>query len=118
MSVTCPSTCLTGNRCRRGRGGGPACCIRPKRRLVIVALGDGEVDPMGNEPILSGGAVIGRLTSGGYMFHVKQSVGLGYIRGEFANDLSVLEVEILGDRRPARVLMKPPYDPDGKRLRM
>jgi dimethylglycine dehydrogenase len=91
---------------------------QPKRRLAILAIADGEVDPMGNEPVLSGGETVGRLTSGGFGFHVEHSIGLGYIRSEFAVGSRTLEVEILGERRPARVLKEPPYDPDGKRLRM
>jgi dimethylglycine dehydrogenase len=90
----------------------------PMRRLAIFALGAGELDPMGNEPILAGGEVVGRLTSGGFAFHVKHSVGLGYVGSEFANESSALEVEILGERRTARILRDAPYDPEGKRLRM
>ncbi len=90
----------------------------PKRRLAIFAVGDGDVDPMGNEPILSGGEVVGRLTSAAYMFHVKHSGGLGYIRSDLVDESSRLEVEILGERRPARILKDAPYDPEGKRLRM
>ena len=90
----------------------------PKRRLAIFAVGDGDVDPMGNEPILSGGEVVGRLTSGAHMFHVKHSGGLGYIRSDLADEASKLEIEILGERRPARILKDAPYDPEGKRLRM
>jgi len=91
---------------------------QPNRQLAILALADGDTDPMGNEPILSGGEVVGRLTSGGFAFHAEHSIGLGYIRSEFANDSSKLEVEVLGERRAARVLTNAPYDPDGKRLRM
>ena len=91
---------------------------QPKRRLAISALGDCAVDPMGNEPILSEGEVVGRLTSGGFGFHVEHAIGLGYIRGEFANEPSGLEIEILGERRAARIMKEPPCDPDGKRLRI
>ena len=90
----------------------------PKRKLAIFAVGDGDVDPMGNEPILAGGEVVGRLTSGAYMFHVKHSGGLGYIRSDLVGEASKLEIEILGERRPARILKDAPYDPEGKRLRM
>jgi dimethylglycine dehydrogenase len=62
--------------------------------------------------------VVGRLTSGAYMFHVKHSGGLGYIRSDLADASRKLEIEILGERRPARILEQAPYDPDGKRLRM
>jgi dimethylglycine dehydrogenase len=88
---------------------------QPKRRLAIFALDPGEVDPMGNEPILKDGEVLGRLTSGGFGFNVKHAIGLGYIRSDIADEV---EIEILGERRRARILEEPPYDPDGKRLRM
>jgi glycine cleavage system aminomethyltransferase T len=29
-----------------------------------------------------------------------------------------LEIEILGERRPARLQMDPPFDPEAKRMRM
>jgi glycine cleavage system aminomethyltransferase T len=46
---------------------------------------------MGNEPIFSDGKVAGRLTSGGDMFHVKHSRGLGYIRSGLADPSRALE---------------------------
>ena len=52
------------------------------------------------------------------LFHVKQSGGLGYIRSDLADVSRALEIEILGERRPARILKDAPYDPDGQRLRM
>jgi dimethylglycine dehydrogenase len=90
----------------------------PERRLTIFALETGEVDPMGNEPILADGKVVGRLTSGGFGFHVKHPIGLGYVSSEIANGTNQVEIEILGERRPARILKDAPYDPEGKRLRM
>jgi dimethylglycine dehydrogenase len=90
----------------------------PRRTLAILKLDDGDVDPMGNEPILLDGEVVGRLTSGGYMFHVKHSGGLGYVRNDLADASRTLEIEILGERRAAHVLKEAPYDPEGKRLRM
>ena len=90
----------------------------PKRKLAIFAVGDGDVDPIGTEPMLTGDEVIGRLTSGADMFHVKHSGGLGYIRSDLADVSRALEIEILGERRPAHILKDAPYDPDGQRLRM
>jgi dimethylglycine dehydrogenase len=88
---------------------------QPKRRLALFALGPGDVDPMGNEPVLANGELVGRLTSGGFGFHVKHPIGLGYVRSDVADQV---EIEILGERRSARILVEPPYDPAGKRLRM
>ncbi|HSE73763.1 MAG TPA: aminomethyltransferase family protein, partial [Dongiaceae bacterium] len=88
---------------------------QPKRRLALFALDPGDVDPMGNEPVLANGELVGRLTSGGFGFHVKHPIGLGYVRSDVADQV---EIEILGERRSARILGEPPYDPPGKRLRM
>jgi dimethylglycine dehydrogenase len=57
-------------------------------------------------------------SSGGYMFHVKHSGGFGYVRSDLADASRALEIEILGERKPARIFEQAPYDPDGKRLRM
>ena len=88
---------------------------QPKRRLALFALDPGDVDPMGNEPVLANGKVVGRLTSGGFGFHVEHPIGLGYVRSEVADQV---EIEILGERRRARILEEPPYDPEGRRLRI
>jgi dimethylglycine dehydrogenase len=90
----------------------------PKRRFTIFALEDGAVDPMGNEPVLFNGKAVGRLTSGGYGYHVGHAIGIGYVTRDVAEGGGAVEIEILGERRAARVLKQPPFDPEGKRLRM
>ncbi|HEX6119608.1 MAG TPA: glycine cleavage T C-terminal barrel domain-containing protein [Dongiaceae bacterium] len=89
----------------------------PKRQLAIFAFGPGEVDPIGNEPILANGEVVGRLSSAGFGYHVDHAIGLGYVRREIAGAAGPVEIEILGERRAARILANAPYDPAGKRLR-
>ena len=44
-------------------------------RDVSFALEEGKLDPMGNEPVLANGEVVGRLTSGGFGFHVGHAIG-------------------------------------------
>ncbi len=90
----------------------------PKRRLTVFALDAGKIDPMGNEPVLANGEVVGRLTSGGFGYHVGHAIGLGYIKREVADGANQVEIEILGERRTARILKDAPYDAEGKRLRM
>ena len=94
------------------------CAETPAAFVAFDALAEGDVDPIGNEPILSRGEVVGRLTSGGFGFHVGHAIALGYIRSDVASGSSGLEIEILGERRAARILEQAPFDPDGKRLRM
>ena len=70
------------------------------------------------EPIWVDGKVVGWVTSGGYGHYVDQSLAQGYIPTEFFKPEMKLEIEILGERRPARLQMDPPFDPEAKRMRM
>ena len=67
-----------------------------------------------------GWRVIGWVTSGGYAHYVKMSLAQGYIPSDLANETAegMFEIEILGKRMPARILDQPPFDPEGKRMRM
>ncbi|NMG38798.1 FAD-dependent oxidoreductase [Chelativorans sp. ZYF759] len=64
-------------------------------------------------------AVIGWVTSGGYAHWVQKSMAQGYVPAELATDESqgLFEIEILGQRRPARINVEPPFDPSGERMR-
>ena len=55
--------------------------------------------------------------AGGYGHVVGESIALAYLPLEHAVDGTEVEVEILGVRRPARVVEQPLYDPAGERLR-
>jgi dimethylglycine dehydrogenase len=48
---------------------------------------------------------------------MRQSIALAYVRTDLAVPGTVLEVEILGERRRAVVGKEPLYDPDNARLR-
>jgi dimethylglycine dehydrogenase len=88
-------------------------------RFVTLGVKDvGDADPLGNEPLFApGGKLIGRATSGYYGHTLKQSLAIGYVRPEFAAIGTELEIEILGTRRRAAVLIESPYDPENKELR-
>ena len=64
--------------------------------------------------------VVGWVTSGGYAHHVGLSMAQGYVPAPLAGrtETGLFEIEILGERRPARILDAPPVDPDGARMRM
>ncbi len=102
------------------RGGfvGHAAAIeeRPERRLVTLLVQDTAIDVMGDEPIWQGERVVGWVTSGGYAHASSASVALGYIEAGVP-DGSDLAVEILGHRRPATIVARPLFDPEGRRLR-
>ncbi|HMR29607.1 MAG TPA: FAD-dependent oxidoreductase [Geminicoccaceae bacterium] len=88
----------------------------PERRRVTLVIDDAGVDCMGDEPIWHGGEVVGWITSGGWAHWVQRSLAQGYVPTALAAAQD-LEVEILGERRPARVSPRPLFDPDGRRMR-
>ncbi len=63
--------------------------------------------------------VVGWITSGGYAHFVEKSMAQGYVPAALAEDESegLFEIEILGRRRPARITVLPPFDPEGERMR-
>jgi dimethylglycine dehydrogenase len=46
--------------------------------------------------------------------------GAGLSAGELAErgEAGLFAVEIMGERRPARIALEPPFDPAGERMRM
>jgi dimethylglycine dehydrogenase len=63
--------------------------------------------------------VAGWVTSGGYAHSVGLSMAQAYLPATLAerDETGLLEVEILGRRRPARIALAPPFDPEGLRMR-
>jgi dimethylglycine dehydrogenase len=91
----------------------------PKERLVPLALDDaGDADAPACAPVWQDGAIVGLVSSGGYGHWLKKSIALAYVRSDLATPGTALDIEILGARRPARVMREPLYDPENARLRM
>jgi 4-methylaminobutanoate oxidase (formaldehyde-forming) len=72
---------------------------------------------LGNEPIRVGGAVLGRVTSGGYGFTVGASIAYGYLPVELAAVGARGEVEVFGEWVGCTVSAEPLYDPEGLRIK-
>jgi dimethylglycine dehydrogenase len=89
----------------------------PARRLSAFAVEAGDADVVAWEPIWLDGAVQGYCTSGGYAHWPQTSVALGFVPADRAVEGLAVEIEILGERRPARLITRPLFDPDGARLR-
>ncbi len=75
-------------------------------------------DVVGDEPIWHGEAVVGWVTSGAYAHYSRRSLAFGYVPSELAVPGAMFEVEIIGQRRPARLLPEPVLDPAGHRMRV
>jgi 4-methylaminobutanoate oxidase (formaldehyde-forming) len=96
---------------------------RPRRRrLLVFVVEDAEPLLLGDEPIWRDGALVGRVTSGAYGHTLGRSVGLGYVGpADGIEDgrpvPGSFEIEIAGERVPARAALTPPYDPGSRRIR-
>ncbi|QYK40119.1 MAG: FAD-dependent oxidoreductase [Paracoccaceae bacterium] len=88
----------------------------PKRRLATFIVDADQADVTAWEPIWLDGTVQGFCTSGGYSHTTGQSVAYGFLPADRLQDGQTAEIEILGDRRPARVHLAPIWD-DGGRMR-
>jgi dimethylglycine dehydrogenase len=89
----------------------------PARRLCAFVVEAADADVVGYEPIWHDGEVAGFCTSGGYAHHVQKSVALGFLPVGLIEDGRAVEIEILGEMRPARLVTTPLFDADNSRMR-
>ena len=87
-------------------------------QLVYFEVDASDSDVRGGEPLYHGDECVGVTTSGGYGHYVRKSLGFGYVPPALAQPGAELGVDLLGERRPARVLKDPVYDPANERLRL
>jgi len=90
----------------------------PHRFVTFEVHGVVDADPLGNEPLFDAkGTLIGRATAGYYGHALRKSLGLGYVKPEHATVGGEMQIEILGERKRATVLVDSPYDPENTDLR-
>ncbi len=88
-----------------------------QRRLRCLVLDDPRAVTLGSEPLRIDGAVVGRVTTGGYGFAVDRSIAYGYL--PVAADVGArVDVEVFGEWVGAEVVAESPWDPRGERIRM
>ena len=93
-----------------------------QKRLVQFLLEDPEAMLYSHEPILRDGEIVGHLTSGNYGHTLGGSVGLGYVEVEEQVtkeyiETGKFEIDVGGDRIPARASLTAMYDPQARRMR-
>ncbi len=86
-------------------------------RLAYLELEPGDTEVLGNEPVYAAGEIAGVTTSGGYGHWVGKSLAFAYVKPELAEIGTALEIAVLGQRRKAKVIAEPVYDPGNERSR-
>jgi glycine cleavage system aminomethyltransferase T/glycine/D-amino acid oxidase-like deaminating enzyme len=89
----------------------------PRKRLRCLVLDDARSVALGNEPVRVGGAIVGRVTSGGYGFSVERSIAFAYLPPDQAAIGTRGEVEVFGDWIGFEIAREPLWDPEGARIR-
>ena len=91
--------------------------VGPTRRLRPIVLADSQAIALGSEPVRIDGAIVGRVTSGGYGFRVARSIAYAYVPAAQAEPGRQVEIEIFGEWIPGELAVEPLYDPRGARIR-
>jgi len=94
-----------------------------KSRLVQFLLEDPEALLYGEEPIIRDGKTVGYLRSGAYGHTLGGPMGLGYVDHEEGVTVDFIksgnfEIQVAGERFPARASLRSMYDPKNLRVRM
>ena len=83
--------------------------------MVLLDIEIGDADAFYAHTVWQGDAPVGTVTSGAHGHRTGKSLALAYLRDPAAR--TDLTVDILGQRRAATILDRPPFDPDNTRLR-
>ncbi|MCY3865019.1 MAG: aminomethyltransferase family protein, partial [Chloroflexi bacterium] len=93
-----------------------------KKRLVMFALEDKKPLLYHNEPIWRNNQIVGHISSGMFGYTLGAAIGMGYITGDEVITPDYImsgayEIEVAGERIPARASLRPYYDPKSVRVR-
>lgn len=94
---------------------------RLKRRLVTFVLEDPGPALWGSEPILRNGEPVGYTTSGSYAHTLGRAIAFGYVNNSEGVDAAFIQsgkyqIDIAGTLYLARAYLRPPYDPERKKI--
>ena len=89
-----------------------------KRIVTLLFNGDDAIVPLGNEPVYHAGQVAGKTTSAAWGYRIGRPLALADLAvPEARHDGVAVEVDIAGNRVPAKVLVGAAFDALGARMR-
>ena len=88
------------------------------RKLVTLRIAPGAGSLFSNEGVYDGGHLVGRVSSGGYSYHLGHDIGLAFVGTDYSKEGTELRIPVLGEDRDATVIADSPYDPLNDRCRM
>ncbi len=88
-----------------------------RRRFTVLRIASGPADPFQNETVYWNDKVVGRITTASYGHLIGSVLAHAYIDLPHDAEGTNLQVAVLGERRPARVIAPSPFDPGNTRPR-
>jgi 4-methylaminobutanoate oxidase (formaldehyde-forming) len=88
----------------------------PRQRLRCLVLDDPRSVCLGNEPVRIDGAIVGRVTSGGYGYADERSIAYAYLPPDAAIGTRG-EIDVFGAWVGFEVMREPLWDPANERVR-
>ena len=86
--------------------------------LVYCEVAANDADPIGNAPVYFDDTIVGITTSASYGHYVQKSLLFAYVNSGFESPGTILKVEILGERKTAKVLSECAWDEGNERLKV
>jgi dimethylglycine dehydrogenase len=88
------------------------------RTLVTLKLPSRDTSVLADESVFKDGALVGRVTSGGYSYHFGHDLAMALVNPALAGEGTILHVCVHGEMREAVVVPDSLYDPENARARM
>lgn len=90
----------------------------PARVLVTLKLPSCDTSVLADEGVYQDGALVGRVTSGGYSYHFAHDIAMALVPPALSAEGTALRVSVHGEMREAVVTHDSMYDPASARARM
>ena len=100
-----------------GRGGLALAKERGHRDKLVGFVMRGDLVPEDGDPVVAGGAPVGRVTSSRMSPTLGKGFGLAWVPAEMAEEGKLIQIRVKGPLLAAAVTLEPVYDPEGRRLR-
>ena len=89
----------------------------PRKRMVSMAVDCNFACAHSGAPVFVQGHQVGSVTSSGFGHRINRNIAFAFIDPDKAKTGTELQIGILGENYPARVIDPVQYDPDNLRVR-
>ena len=83
----------------------------PKSRVVSLVLQQRDAVPLGNEPVLLNGEIVGKTTSAAFGYRIDRPVALAIVDNDAIAESTTVQIDIARQRYAARLIDGPAYQP-------